>query len=172
MGSDESAWKHRILKTTSVRSAAPSGDSSDDVGKRLTLELSDSVTDANKGTLEFDAVVFATGYRRDAHEEILAQCGDLLEQPPSNGDAAESNGHHSTRPKVQVTRDYKVKMREDAFAEGSDAGVWLQGCNEQTHGLSDTLLSILATRSGELVRSLFGDRDEVVGEGGEDINGA
>ncbi|KFZ18580.1 hypothetical protein V501_01136 [Pseudogymnoascus sp. VKM F-4519 (FW-2642)] len=35
------------------------------------------------------------------------------------------------------------------------AGVWLQGCNERTHGLSDTLLSILAVRSGELVRSIF-----------------
>jgi L-ornithine N5-oxygenase len=32
----------------------------------------------------------------------------------------------------------------------------LQGCNESTHGLSDTLLSILATRGGEMVNSIFG----------------
>jgi L-ornithine N5-oxygenase len=32
----------------------------------------------------------------------------------------------------------------------------LQGCNEKTHGLSDSLLSILAVRGGEMVESIFG----------------
>ncbi|KAI9663353.1 MAG: hypothetical protein M1831_002637 [Alyxoria varia] len=173
LGSDEPTWKHRILKNTSVRSARP-WENDGDGGKKLTLELSDSVTGADKGVMEFDAVIFATGYRRDAHEEILTPCWDLLEQPaPKPSSASNTNKitaeHDETRPNVEVTRDYKVKMREGAFAEGSEAGVWLQGCNEQTHGLSDTLLSILASRSGELVRSLFGDNEGIKngGENGE-----
>ncbi|ELR06991.1 hypothetical protein GMDG_02313 [Pseudogymnoascus destructans 20631-21] len=53
-----------------------------------------------------------------------------------------------------VGRDYKVQYAEGAVEEG--AGIWLQGCNEKTHGLSDTLLSILAHRGGEVVQSIFG----------------
>ncbi|KFY57468.1 hypothetical protein V496_06403 [Pseudogymnoascus sp. VKM F-4515 (FW-2607)] len=53
-----------------------------------------------------------------------------------------------------VGRDYKVQYAPGAVEEG--AGVWLQGCNERTHGLSDTLLSILAHRGGEVVQSIFG----------------
>ncbi|OBT77523.1 hypothetical protein VF21_05276 [Pseudogymnoascus sp. 05NY08] len=61
-----------------------------------------------------------------------------------------------TRPPAvfPVGRDYKVQYAEGAVEEG--AGIWLQGCNEKTHGLSDTLLSILAHRGGEVVQSIFG----------------
>jgi L-ornithine N5-monooxygenase len=54
----------------------------------------------------------------------------------------------------QTGRDYSLKLNH-ALAAG-DIGIWLQGCNEGTHGLADSLLSILATRSGELVQSIFG----------------
>ncbi|KAL5352223.1 hypothetical protein ACLOAV_002170 [Pseudogymnoascus australis] len=60
----------------------------------------------------------------------------------------------STPPIFPVGRDYKVQYAPGAVEEG--AGVWLQGCNERTHGLSDTLLSILAHRGGEVVQSIFG----------------
>ncbi len=54
-----------------------------------------------------------------------------------------------------INRDYSVKFEPGSVHE--DAGIWLQGCNESTHGLSDTLLSILAVRAGELVESIFGN---------------
>ncbi|KFY24438.1 hypothetical protein V491_02160, partial [Pseudogymnoascus sp. VKM F-3775] len=57
-------------------------------------------------------------------------------------------------PVFPVGRDYKVQYAPGAVEEG--AGIWLQGCNEKTHGLSDTLLSILAHRGGEVVASIFG----------------
>jgi hypothetical protein len=38
-----------------------------------------------------------------------------------------------------VQRDYRVNFADKAI--GADAGVWLQGCNEQTHGVSFPLLS-------------------------------
>jgi len=82
----------------------------------------------------------------------------------------------STR-KLEVARDYAVRFSPGSVASGS--GIWLQGCCEGTHGvshdqlhgpavamlliafiqLSDTLLSVLATRSGEIVESIFGGRD-------------
>jgi L-ornithine N5-oxygenase len=41
------------------------------------------------------------------------------------------------------------------MASGCHANVFLQGCCEETHGLSDTLLSILAVRSQEVVDALI-----------------
>ena len=35
------------------------------------------------------------------------------------------------------------------------AGIYLQGCCEASHGLSDTLLSVLAIRSQEVVDALL-----------------
>ncbi len=68
---------------------------------------------------EFDYVFVATGYVRHAHEEILAGVKGLL---PA-GEA-----------KFEVQRDYRVKFAEGKV--GAEAGVWLQGCNEGTHGVS------------------------------------
>lgn len=38
-----------------------------------------------------------------------------------------------------VERNYRV-MFDGAKVDKSQAGVWLQGCNEGTHGVSSTLL--------------------------------
>ncbi|CZT53406.1 related to L-ornithine N5-oxygenase SidA [Rhynchosporium secalis] len=90
-----------------------------------------------------DAVFVATGYERNAHEGMLVKTRALLTEM-----AIEAQ-------KFPVRRDYKIAFDERKVA--TNAGVWLQGCNESTHGLSDTLLSILAVRGGELVQSIFGN---------------
>jgi len=113
-------------------------------------------------------VFVATGYVRNAHEEMLSEIRDLL---PSS---------EKKEGKFQVSRKYRVELDQGKVDVGK-AGVWLQGCNEGTHGvspefllfpfpisrlrqkltkskqLSDTLLSILAVRGGELVQSMFGE---------------
>lgn len=53
-----------------------------------------------------------------------------------------------------VDRDYKLRFRDGVCEDG--CGIWLQGVCEGTHGLSDSLLSILAVRAGEVVESVFG----------------
>ncbi|KAK1063796.1 L-ornithine N(5)-monooxygenase, partial [Friedmanniomyces endolithicus] len=93
-------------------------------------------------TLTADLVVVASGYRRDAHEDLLKGLRGLMPGGDSKGQT------------WQVRRDYSVEFSEGSVSE--DAGVWLQGCNEQTHGLSDSLLSILPNRGGEMVQSIFG----------------
>ncbi|KAF3924684.1 hypothetical protein AA313_de0206040 [Arthrobotrys entomopaga] len=88
---------------------------------------------------EFDLVIVATGYARDMHKELLAPTQVLLDDPSVE--------------RFPVGRDYRVQFGEGKV--GSDAGIYLQGCNEMTHGLSDTLLSVLAVRAGEVVDSIF-----------------
>ena len=95
----------------------------DEDGVHLTL------SDLNGGqgsTVRYDAVVLATGYERQQHKRILAALASHL------GD-------------FDVDRQYRVKTSPDFHP-----AVFLQGASEPTHGLSDTLLSVTAVRTGEI----------------------
>jgi lysine/ornithine N-monooxygenase len=92
------------------------------------------MTDLNTGqqiTERYDAVVLATGYQRDQHRALLAPLAPYLRD-------------------LAVDRYYRVK----SVPEFKPA-IFLQGANEATHGLSDTLLSITAVRTGEIGDALL-----------------
>lgn len=72
--------------------------------------------------LDVDAVFVATGYYRDLHETLLKDARHLM----PGGDLQEA--------KWTVQRDYRVRFENKKVSE--DAGVWLQGCCETTHGVS------------------------------------
>ena len=57
---------------------------------------------------------------------------------------------------VDVTRQYRVKLEEP-----STAACYLQGMNEETHGISDSLLSVLAQRAEEICRDIVAHRERV-----------
>ena len=75
-------------------------------------------------TLDVDAVFVATGYHRDLHETLLKDARHLM----PGGDLQDA--------KWTVQRDYKINFEDKRVSE--DAGVWLQGCCERTHGVSFT----------------------------------
>ncbi|KAJ5218326.1 L-ornithine N(5)-monooxygenase [Penicillium cinerascens] len=135
---DQTQWKHRILPERKVgriehhKPASP---------MRIHLKsINDKSTDG-KEILEVDALMVATGYQRDAHEQLLEQVRALR---PA--------GQAAWNP----SRDYRVTLDDGKVSQ--QAGIWLQGCNEKTHGLSDSLLSILAVRGGEIISSVFGEQ--------------
>lgn len=134
--SDPTSWQHRILPCREIVgvSGLPSG--------RLALSVQDKGVQgsATPEEMQVDAVVLATGYVRDVHNRLLKDCESI-------------NG--SQDGTWTAERDYQVQLNRDLVEP--DVGIYLQGCNEQTHGLSDSLLSILATRGGEIVDSVFGD---------------
>jgi L-ornithine N5-oxygenase len=99
----------------------------------------DSIVGDGKEILEIDALMVATGYNRNAHEQLLKNVQHLR---PAGQERWTPN------------REYRAEL--DPSKVSAQAGIWLQGCNEQTHGLSDSLLSILASRGGEMVNSIFG----------------
>ncbi|KAI9036587.1 L-ornithine N5-oxygenase sida [Aspergillus affinis] len=139
---DETQWQHRILPNRKVTRVEHYGPKS-----RMRLHLksakdeTESAVSEGKETLEVDALMVATGYFRNAHEQLLHNVQHL--RPV---------GQEGWNP----SRDYRVYLDPSKVAE--QAGIWLQGSNEKTHGLSDSLLSVLAARGGEMVSSIFGSQ--------------
>jgi L-ornithine N5-monooxygenase len=58
----------------------------------------------------------------------------------------------------QVTRGYRI-----ALPEASPAGCYLQGVNEATHGIGDSLLSVLARRAQDIVQDILEHRGSASG---------
>ena len=82
-------------------------------------------------TVRYDAVVLATGYVREHHKALLAPLAGYL------GD-------------YTVDRHYRVQA-----APGFRPAIYLQGACEDSHGLSDTLLSVTSVRTGEIGSALL-----------------
>ncbi|KIW65278.1 hypothetical protein PV04_07550 [Phialophora macrospora] len=133
---DKARWRHQVLPLREISDVVDNGPN-----ERVDLILRnlDPLSKNGKEVLSFDAVIVATGYRRDAHVDMLKTCQSINADPTG---------------RWQAGRDYGLELDRAAIEDAT--GIWLQGCNEETHGLSDTLLSILSTRSGELVDSIFG----------------
>jgi len=99
-----------------------------DQGVELSLH---NLADGDSSTRLYDVVILATGYKRKHYKDLLAPMAEYL------GD-------------FDVDRNYRIKA--DARCE---AAIYMQGFCQSTHGLSDTLLSVLAIRSDEIAESLY-----------------
>ncbi|KAI1333642.1 L-ornithine 5-monooxygenase [Xylariaceae sp. FL0016] len=173
LGTDERKWPHRILGGTEIVGCDEHAAESDRL-RLMVRPVYSAGANAGDGSmhdmgsalvggeiLDVDLVISATGYKRQSHLTMIEEMASLL--PDAHSPAAKVNGvsvNNGVTPTckiqdrtVKVARDYSVQFNPGAVAKGS--GLWLQGCCEGTHGLSDTLLSILAVRSGEIVDSIF-----------------
>lgn len=94
------------------------------------LTLHDQNT-GRAGVHRYDAVVLATGYQRHQHMALLAPLAPYFGE-------------------FEVDRDYRVKT-----TPGFRPAIFVQGVSEPSHGLSDTLLSLTAVRTGEIGDALM-----------------
>ena len=99
----------------------------------------ESMVDRSREVLTADLVVYATGYRPSDPVGLL---GALA--PRCRRDAL---------GRLEIGRDYRVATDDDLTA-----GIYIQGATEHTHGLSSTLLSNVAVRSGEIAASIAARR--------------
>ncbi|EZF30464.1 L-ornithine N(5)-monooxygenase [Trichophyton mentagrophytes] len=136
---EETQWQHRIFSSCLISKVES------DKSEKLNLSLqhchteNTTINGTHNEEMNADALILATGYVRNAHESILASIEPLLAQKQMGW---------------KVQRNYRLEL--DKSQVDADAGIWLQGCNESTHGLSDSLLSILAVRGAEIVQAIFG----------------
>ncbi|KEO82586.1 lysine N(6)-hydroxylase/L-ornithine N(5)-oxygenase family protein [Tumebacillus flagellatus] len=85
--------------------------------------------------LQSDAVIMATGYDRPKRHPLLKSLEPFLVTVEDGG--------------YEIEREYRLVTKA-----GFKPSIFVQGVNEGTHGLSDTLLSVLPYRASEILRSL------------------
>lgn len=122
--SNKDEWKFNIRPNRRVIETREDGNG------KLVLKLGkvadDGTNERGGEEVAFDAVFIATGYLRNAHEEMLKKTRSLLPAASQNEGA-----------RTPIRRNYRVDFDEKKVA--ASAGVWLQGCNESTHGVSFSL---------------------------------
>ncbi len=89
--------------------------------------------------LEVDALIVATGYHWPSDHPLLAELAVHLLRDPAPGGGYE----------YRIRRDYRVES-DPSFLPG----VYLQGFSERRHGASETVLSLLPIRAGNILDSL------------------
>jgi len=129
---NEKNWVHNIVPLTDVASVQPNTSNG-----RLRVCMK-NVRSGMEIKEDFDAIIVATGYIRNIHQTILASTRDLLKKDTTG---CECWG---------VGRDYKLQYDTDKIAD--NAGIWLQGCCEVTHGVSSSPES-LRFRPAEILRA-------------------
>jgi L-ornithine N5-oxygenase len=103
-------------------------------GEEVVLEVRDLKTGGTE-QLHCDAVFLGTGFDP--------------RMPRMVRDLADAIG----LPDVTVNRQYRADLGENARG-----ALYLQGVNEATHGISDSLISVLAQRSGDISGDIFDRR--------------
>lgn len=116
----------RILTMMQIMSADVSGE-------EVKLTLRDKTTGELREEV-FDVVILGTGFENRL-PQILGGIDHLIKK-------SDAGGFH-------LSRDYQLGMTENV-----DAGLFLQGLAESTHGIADTLLSNLADRSQRIASTL------------------
>jgi len=86
-----------------------------------------------------DAVILAAGYEWSGPHPLLRELAPFLRTGDDGG--------------YEVGRDYRIRGRE-----GFAPGVYLQGHCEPTHGISETVLSLLPLRARDILSSIAASR--------------
>jgi L-ornithine N5-oxygenase len=93
------------------------------------------LTGDRTAVLDVDLVVFATGYEPMRIRDVLGPVDQYCVR--------------DDRGRYRVERDFRLTTTEDLRC-----GIYLQGGTEHTHGLSASLLSNVAVRSGDIAASI------------------
>jgi len=100
----------------------------------LTLELKSRMT-GEVAELRTDLVFVGTGFAKEM-PPLIRQLGQAL-----------------GLPSIAVNRQYRL-----ITATPQTAACYLQGVNEATHGMGDSLLSVIASRAGDIVDDILSHR--------------
>lgn len=119
MNPDPSTWSLRLVTNRELRGGKAVVSSTG--RNQVELQLKNIQTGDNETFSEkYDLVVLATGYKRNPFASVLKPLESILE-PGTSG------------AQFRVDRNYRLCLLAGKVRR--DAGVWLQGCCESTHGV-------------------------------------
>jgi L-ornithine N5-monooxygenase len=129
------SYREKVLGRERLRMLSASRVAEVRAGADGVVAVVEHLPTGERTTLDADVIVYATGYRPVDAARLLGAVG-----PRCRRDGADL---------LRVGRDYRV-VTDDRLR----AGVYLQGGTEHAHGMTSTLLSAVAVRSGEIVASI------------------
>lgn len=96
---------------------------------QIELQLKDTLSGRVESSAEvYDLVILATGYTRNPIATMLKPLEQIVEAPADG--------------KTYCTdRDYRLRFRQGKVKR--DAGIWLQGCCESSHGVCQLFVPTL-----------------------------
>lgn len=101
------------------------------------LSVSD-VMSGDNSCVDLDVIVLATGYARAALPAFLDPIASYI---------------RSANGRLSIGRDYALETNAEF-----NPRVYVQGISQLTHGISDSLLSVLAVRSQEILESILSEQ--------------
>jgi L-ornithine N5-oxygenase len=110
-----------------------------DTGSAVDVDI-DYFPDNQVTTVRADRLIYATGYRPRSPLSMLGEVSSYCKVDPNQA--------------VRLERDHRI-----VTSERMRCGLYVQGAEEASHGLSSTLLSTIASRAGEIACSLAADLD-------------
>jgi L-ornithine N5-oxygenase len=110
-----------------------------DTGSAVDVDI-DYFPDNQVTTVRADRLIYATGYRPRSPLSMLGEVSSYCKVDPNHA--------------VRLERDHRI-----VTSERMRCGLYVQGAEEASHGLSSTLLSTIASRAGEIACSLAADLD-------------
>jgi L-ornithine N5-oxygenase len=102
------------------------------------LAVVEHLPDGEVTRLEAEVIVYATGYRPADPTRVLGRTGRLCRRDGAG--------------RLGIGRDHRLDLTIP-----SRGGLFVTGASEHAHGLSETLLSNVAVRAGELLDSILAD---------------
>ena len=126
-----------------------------DKGVKLDIQSTLIFNDPNENsqqpqTKEYDAVFLGTGYERPPSQlQFLSTLEDYLPNLKKTLNLTQFKNNQKVPPLVE--REYYIKPSDEKIFKPR---IFCLGQNEQSHGLSDSLLSVGAVRAGEVASAL------------------
>ena len=144
-GYDRTAWL-RLLRSSNLAEDFGLAHLPSDVPIKLAPEPGPHMQ-----VLDTDSkAIFALDQDSETDSAESSEGTSLGTSPPLSPRLSESRGEELTPTLVHISRNYQLIPETP-----SPIRIYLQGCAEATHGISDTLLSVIAVRSGEVVEDIW-----------------
>lgn len=103
----------------------------------VNIEIEQNTHSKQKEKIQATALILATGYEYPNPPSTLSTLDNFIKRD-SNGD-------------VSINKNYKLNLDESILGH-----IYTLGCNEKSHGLTDTLLSLSAIRAKLILDELLG----------------
>lgn len=155
-GYERTAWMNFLRRSNLAKDYGLAG-ITDDTPVKLVPAHCTFAPEAESEFSSFDSR-HTSQHEQDPIQSPVTGSTSSSSTPPSSPSLSCSSQSLSTPVQIRISRAYR--LLPVSSVQGKRGRIYVQGCAEATHGLSDTLLSVIGVRSGEVVDDLLAEEKE------------